>query len=100
MKNSINSAKEQRRPLKIAYLTLLHTQHPLVRPQLAAQPPHLVAAPQPHLKKRQPHQTVKPQLRPIQLISLIRPIIKIGVKHNNMYAKLLIELIKNTYYVQ
>jgi len=92
MKNSINSAKEQRRPLKIAYLTLLHTQHP---PQ-----PHLVAAQPPHLKKRQPHQTVKPQLRPIQLISLIRPIIKIGVKHNNMYAKLLIELIKNTYYVQ
>jgi len=43
---------------------------------------------------------VVPQQKPIQLISLVRPIIKIGVKQDNMFAKLPIELIKSTFYVQ
>ncbi len=84
MRDSINSVKEPRRPLKIANPTHLHTHHLLVEP--------LLVEPQPHL--------MEPQQKPIQLISLVRPIIKIGVKQDNMFAKLPIELIKSTFYVQ
>ena len=86
MRDSINSVKEPRRPLKIANPTHLHTHHLLVEPH------HLLVEPQPHL--------MEPQQKPIQLISLVRPIIKIGVKQDNMFAKLPIELIKSTFYVQ
>jgi len=88
MRDSINSVKEPRRPLKIANPTHLHTHHLLVEPL-----PHLM---EPLL---QPH-LMEPQQKPIQLISLVRPIIKIGVKQDNMFAKLPIELIKSTFYVQ
>ena len=81
MRDSINSVKEPRGPLKIANPTHLHTRHLLVEPP-----------PQPHL--------MEPQQKPIQLISLVRPILKIGVKQDNMFAKLPIELIKSTFYVQ
>jgi hypothetical protein len=93
MRDSINSVKEPRRPLKIANPTHLHTHHLLVEPHhLLVEPHHLLVEPQPHL--------MEPQQKPIQLISLVRPIIKIGVKQDNMFAKLPIELIKSTFYVQ
>jgi hypothetical protein len=57
--------------------------------------------PLPQLMEPQPlPQLMEPQQKPIQLISLVRPILKIGVKQDNMFAKLPIELIKSTFYVQ